>query len=202
MSAYLFGTGGSCLTFLKRKFKFINEAPESSQHFKLFDKKYLGRFDIKPEDKIVYSFANPYNILLSFSRRGFFTKQFALPDALNGDGKSFLKLKEPTLECYLNYGLDMFNFGNHFQCFYSLPNPVLIIKDESIDFGIIKHWADVDIKSEEGLQKRNSNYTKIDKSVLSKMQNIHGKWAAHYEKLPTIFSNEMKGLDFLAKKDN
>jgi FkbM family methyltransferase len=204
--AYLFGTGGSGVTYLKRKLGWTNKEPTSHQHFRYINKPYMGiNLDIPKGAKIVYLYTHPFNILLSFERRGFMEDIGAVCN-LQADHESYLKINNKNITGYLKNGVDCFMFGNHFQSFYEQhDNDVLFVKYESLKDNInyISDWAGVSIDSDELLNERNCQYEKLDQNTLISLSKIHGGWADHYNKLPNLFTNRpyKKEYEYLKKHD-
>ena len=193
--AYLFGTGGSGMTFLKRKFGWINKQADSTQHFRYLNEKFMGvKIDIPNDVKIVYLFAHPFDTLLSFERRGFLENYDMAVANLQGDLEKYRKLKIDCLKKYVDCKQDLFMFGHHFNSFYNLPNKVLFIKYESLSENIkfISRWTDISIDTDEPFIERNSDFKKCDCSILKGMIDIHGAWADHYNNLPNYFTNNVK----------
>lgn len=190
---YLFGTGGSGMTFLKRKFGWVNKEPESWQHFRYLNQDCNGfRVDIPNDAKIVYLFAHPFDTMLSFERRGFLESYDMAVANLQGDYEKYRKLKITSLKEYLSHGHDLFMFGHHFNTFYNLPNRVLFIKYESLgeNMKFLSRWANVSVDSDEPFIDRNSDFTKCDCITLKGLINTHGAWADHYNSLPNYFTNK------------
>lgn len=201
--AYLFGTGGSGMTYLKRKFNFINKEPESWQHFRYFNSSSMGvRLDIPKDVKIVYLFAHPFDTLLSFERRGFLKDYGLAVSNLQGDVEGYELFDVSNLKEYVKTKMDFFMFGNHFHRFYNLPNNVLFIKYEALKDNIdfISDWAGVPVVSEEPFSERSSDFTKCDCNTLKGLIEIHGGWADHYNKLPDSFTNKDKKTEYDFKK--
>lgn len=193
---YLFGTGGSGMTYAKRKFGWVNKEPESTQHFRYLNKEFMGfKLDIPKDAKIVYLFSNPLDTLLSFERRGFLEGYDMAVANLQGDFETYKKLKITSLKEYIYHQKDLFMFGHHFNSFYELPNKVLFIKYEALKENIkfISRWADVTIDTDEPFVERNSDFKKCDCKTLRGMIDIHGGWVDHYNSLPDYFTN--KGTD-------
>jgi hypothetical protein len=200
--AYLFGTGGSGMTYLKRKLGWVNKEPESTQHFRYLNKEFMGvKIDIPTDSKIVYLFAHPFDVLLSFERRGFLAKYDMAVANLQGNIEKYRKLKIHNLNDYVNHQKDLFMFGHHFNSLYNLPNKVLFIKYEKLNENIkfIARWSGVSIDTNEELKDRESNFSKCDCKTLKGLIDIHGGWADHYNNLPDYFTNKGIKHDFLNK---
>lgn len=199
---YLFGTGGSGMTYLKRKLSWANKEPESWQHFRYLNQDYKGvRIDIPDDAKIVYLFAHPFDTMLSFERRGFLENYDMAVANLQGDFDKYRSLKITSLKEYLSHGHDLFMFGHHFNQFYNLKNNVLFIKYEALKdkIKLISRWSDVSIDSDEPFIDRNSDFTKCDCKTLKGLIDTHGAWADHYNNLPDYFTNKSKNYQFKNK---
>lgn len=196
---YLFGTGGSGMTYLKRKLGWVNKEPESTQHFRYLNEKFMGvKIDVPADAKIVYLFAHPFDVMLSFERRGFLAKYDMAVSNLQGDIQKYKKLKIHSLKDYINHGSDLFMFGHHFNSFYNLPNKVLFIKYEALEENIkfISRWAGITIDTDEEFKDRASDFSKTDCKTLRGLIDIHGSWADHYNNLPDYFTNKGKNHSF------
>ncbi len=199
---YLFGTGGSGMTFLKRKLGWVNKEPESTQHFRYLNKKFMGvKIDVPTDAKIVYLFAHPFDVMLSFERRGFLAKYDMAVSNLQGEIEKYKKFKIHNLNDYLSHNTDLFMFGHHFNSFYKLPNKVLFIKYEALEQNIkfISRWAGITIDTDEGFKDRASNFSKSDCKTIRGLIDIHGGWADHYNNLPDYFTNKGKNHLFTNK---
>ncbi len=196
---YLFGTGGSGMTYLKRKLGWTNKEPNSWQHFRYLNEEFMGfRVNVNPDNKIVYLFSHPFDTLLSFERRGFLENYDMAVANLQGDFEKYRKLKISCLKEYLSHGHDLFMFGHHFNQFYNLPNNVLFVKYEALRYKInlISRWSNVGIDSDEPFIDRNSDFTKCDCKTLRGLIDTHGAWADHYNSLPDYFTNSSKKHGF------
>lgn len=158
---------------------------------------------MKMPSKFLYLFAHPYNILLSFDRRNFISNDMGIRQLQGDEGSA--KLNDITnLNSYLSTGIDCFKFGEHFNNYYSQNSIGLFVKFEGLAKNIEKVIAFLDLKRENDreIRERISNYKNLDNSMLNKMNNIHGKYADFFEKLPMIFTNEKKEFSYNYKYDN
>ena len=109
MNNYLFSQGGSGTEYTLLNFDWSEGI--YSRHQKMVD-------FTKQNDKFVYIYNNPIDILMSFHRRGFLNDKNAVI-YLQGD----VSFKPPmNLEQIADNGIDYFNFENHFDRFFSQKN--------------------------------------------------------------------------------
>ena len=127
MNNYLFSQGGSGTEYTLLNFDW-NEGL-FSRHQRIVN------FKTK-DDKFVYIYNNPIDILMSFHRRGFLDIENAVIN-LQGD----VSFKPPmSLEQIADNGIDYFDFENHFDRFFSQKNKGLFIKFETLDKG----WDEIE----------------------------------------------------------
>jgi hypothetical protein len=82
----------------------------------------------KKNDKFVYLFNNPIDILLSFQRRKFLGGREAIKN-LQGD----LSYNVKDIVEYARNNKDYFQFENHFDSFFNQANKGLFVKFEGLD---------------------------------------------------------------------
>jgi hypothetical protein len=140
------------------------------------------------EDKFVYIFNNPINILMSFERRGFFEIKGAVNN-LQGD----VSFKPPMkLSQIADSGLDYFHFQDHFERFMSQKNKGLFIKFEGLDVGWneIEKFTSLKRKTEFAWKQKGSSLETHSDETISKLKNIYGDWISRYNEMPNFFYNK------------
>lgn len=172
MKVHIFGTGGCGLEFIKSQFAFANHGSIPHQR----------GATLPLEDKFIYLYANPADILNSFARR------FLLENCvanLQGDPNVLYQInKTPvTMDDYLKNGVDAFRFGQHWESFRSMPNDKMLIKYEALEkpetLQAIEDFTG--LKRESAIELKERNESVIDLEAVSK---IHGRWQGFYESLP------------------
>ena len=115
MNNYLFSQGGSGTKYTLLNFDWSEGLYLRHQRIVNFKTK---------NDKFVYIYNNPIDILMSFHRRGFLNIEDAVIN-LQGD----VSFKPPmNLDQIADNGIDYFDFENHFDRFFSQKNKGLFIK--------------------------------------------------------------------------
>lgn len=140
------------------------------------------------EDKFVYIFNNPINILMSFERRGFFEIKGAVNN-LQGD----VSFKPPMkLSQIADSGLDYFHFQDHFERFMNQKNKGLFIKFEGLDVGWneIEKFTNLKRKTEFAWKQKASNLETHSTETITKLNNIYGEWIKRYNEMPNFFYNK------------
>lgn len=177
---YLISTGGCGMEFVKYNFDF----DFGTHHRNMF---------IPENVNFVYLFSHPYNILLSYNRRGFITHGRAINQVQGNCGNAKLNFVT-NLDEYLNINIDCFMFGNHFNNYYSQDAVGLFIKHEALFNNLDSAMNKMGIKRvhNQKVVNRKSNYNNINKNLLARLKERHGRYAKHFEKLPLVFTNEVK----------
>jgi hypothetical protein len=151
-----------------------------------------GRHDRNPifknkDDKFVYLFNNPIDILLSFQRRNFLKGREAIKN-LQGD----LSYNVNDIVEYARNNKDYFLFENHFNSFFNQENKGLFIKFEGLDKG----WDEIESFTK---MKRKNNFEWLKKlsnpNILNDVQynmlhDIYKDWIARYNEMPNFFYNK------------
>ena len=185
---YLIGTGGCGMEFIQNKYHF-------DQHT------HIRNMFIPIGVNFVYIFAHPYDVLMSFSKRNMLMGAHAIC-AINGDHASSNMGGVVDLSTYLKQDIDCFQFGHHFNNYYSLNVNGIFIKYECFESQLDVHMAKLGIKKKADIlfRKRSSNYNDLDDSTLFKLEQKHGKYAEHFDSLPHVFINEVKEDKFFWNK--
>ncbi len=178
MNNYLFSQGGSGTEYTLLNFDWSKGI--YSRHQRMVDFK-------KQNDKFVYIYNNPIDILMSFHRRGFLNEKNAVI-YLQGD----VSFKPPmNLEQIADNGIDYFNFQNHFDRFFSQKNKGLFIKFETLDKGWdeIEKFTGLKRKTDFVWKEKVSHTDKYSKKTIDKLNLMYSSWFEKYNKLDSIFYN-------------
>lgn len=179
---------------MKNVFLFSQGGSGTGYTLKNFDwhEGIYGRHDRNPifkneDDKFVYLFNNPIDILLSFQRRGFLSAREAINN-LQGDLSYDIK----DIVEYARKGKDYFQFENHFDSFFNQKNKGLFIKFEGLDKGWdeIEKFTSMSRKNAFEWLKKQSNPKILNDVQHDMLTKIYKNWIKKYNSLPDFFYNK------------
>lgn len=179
VKVHIFSPGGSGLEFLKSKFTFANHHLTPHQR----------GVTLPPEDKFIYLYGHPYDILKSFGRRFLLWHCVQnLQGDLNALGFINHDKRKITLSDYLENGVDCFRFWDHFNAFAKLGNEKLLVKYEALAdaecMNRIAEFIGAEPYNDMPLNQRHDS--ELSEEQIRQLQNMHGGWAAIYETLPLV----------------
>ena len=188
INTILIGTGGCGMEFIQYNWKF---------DFNTHNRNFLIDKDIN----FVYIFAHPFNVLLSYEKRGFIPWDGYAAQQIQGDRENLRSKDVKGLNDYLDIGIDCFQFGNHFNCYYGQEANGVFLKYEAFHLHLesLMEQLKLEKKHNRPFIKRTSNYKNIDKTLLDKLEKVHGSYAKHFDSLPDIFTNEVKKEEYFYK---
>ena len=178
-NVFLFSQGGSGTEYTLINFDWSEGLYSRHQRIVNFRNK---------DDKFVYIFNNPVNILMSFERRGFLNIKGAVNN-LQGD----VSFKPPmSLSQIADSGIDFFHFENHFERFMNQKNKGLFIKFEGLDKGWdeIEKFTKLKRKSEFIWKQKGSSLESYSNETILKLNTIYKDWILKYNSLPDFFYNK------------
>ena len=165
------------------------------------------------DSKVCYRFGNPYDIVLSYFRRGFMVFPYQHTSNISGDLNtlckvpSFISSSFPNSFCwfgkpswnldeYLELDSDPFKLEEHFLNWYKNPGrnyEIMFLKYETLNDHIedLCSWFNIDKKYADKYQRktRNSNYKKLNNKRLEKMKKLYGRFFDFTDNLPNVITN-------------
>jgi hypothetical protein len=189
MKTYLYSCGGSGYTYLKHLLNW-HDPTVHNPHQRI---SVLGQ-----GVKFVYVFANPYDVLLSFEKRGYLNNVNAV-GLLQGDVNYFRAHGCKGLDHYLDLETDCFMFGHHFNSYYTNAGTGLFVKYEALadKLEAMREWAGVEYIQKIPFAKRTSDYANLPAEKRDKLRARHGRWFDHCQRLPSFFTNRPFNQEFV-----
>lgn len=148
--------------------------------------------DIKGVDKIIYMYSNPYDMIISFHKRGFFNDLQHCKN-MYGDVEGLKEKLGCSLEEYLKFYKDFFKIEDHFFSYYNYEErkyDIMFVKYESIQNNIpfVLKWLNSEHKEEEFVfKKRNSNWKEQPENIKNLLKNKFGDFYDFLDGLPDLF---------------
>jgi len=197
-STYLEDLFGSCIKSVKTDYN----AHERNSNLPIFN-----------NSKVCYIFGNPYDVVLSYFRRGFMTFPYQHTSNMSGDLNALCKVPpfisqsfsnpfcwfgKPSwnLDEYLELNSDPFKLEHHFLNWYKNPErnyEIMFLKYETLGDHIrdLCLWFNIDEGYVDKYERksRNSNYKNLNDTRLKKMQRLYGDFFDRVESLPDLIIN-------------
>jgi len=179
MENFLFSQGGSGTEYTLMNFDWSEGLYSRHQRIVNFRNE---------SDKFVYIFNNPINILKSFERRGFLDKSTV--SVFQADFE-LMPYSPMDLKSISEFGVDFFNFEQHFDNFYKQKNKGLFIKFEALDNGWdeIERFTNLKRKSDFVWKEKLSDNNLYSEQVIEKLNEIYSSWIEKYNNLDSVFYN-------------
>jgi hypothetical protein len=153
--------------------------------------------DIRDADHVIYMYSNPYDKILSFHRRGFFSNPAHCQHA-DGDIEYFMKHTDCTLEEHLKLPIDPFGIEEHFHNYYNFDDRkynIMFVKYESLENTIpdVLKWLNSSHRlSEFKFKKRNSDWNDQPENIKELLEKKFGNHKRFLDTLPDIFYKNKK----------
>jgi|2_EtaG_2_1085320.scaffolds.fasta_scaffold05129_1 hypothetical protein len=194
-STYLENLFGTCIKSVKTDYN----AHERNSNLAIFN-----------NSKVCYIFGNPYDIVLSYFRRGFMVLPYQHAGNMAGDvgvlrktfhggalcwfdNKPVFGKHSWSLDEYLELNNDPFKLEEHFLNWYRNPDrkyEIMFLKYETSNNHIkeLCTWFNIGEKYADKYQRknRNSNYKNLNNTRLKKMQRLYGDFFDRVESLPDL----------------
>lgn len=144
--------------------------------------------DNGPPNSLVYIYANAYNTLLSFARRGFLNTR----EHIKHLGTDVMPMDEIdarpwSLQRFLNYGTDFFGLHAHFMSWYKADVSVMFVKYEELPQQfprMLERWKlPPEFIKGFAFRPRTSDWTKQDDWTQKRLKEIYG---SHQEFLDSL----------------
>lgn len=146
--------------------------------------------------KVMYVFTDPFEVILSYNRRGFLNHECPHIDNIRGDADYFRSKNNWTLEKFLDNEYDFFGIEQHFYNWYNHKKrdyDIMFIKYEHLkdNFDKVCDWYEVGYEycDKYEFKKRNSNVSDQKPEILDGLENIFGDFRKKLESLPNIIIN-------------
>ena len=145
--------------------------------------------------KVAYIFGDPFDIALSFFRRGFLQHPYDHCRYIGGDQKILAQKNEWTIEDFLQLGEDPFDIEGQFYSWYKHRDrnyDILFVKYSSLDRRIydLAKWYGAEERAKEfTFRKRNSNWSKESDEIKTGLNNMFGSFRKFINTLPDTSIN-------------
>lgn len=148
--------------------------------------------------KIIYLYSNPYNMILSFFKRGFLKSPYLHCKYIGGNLAEISKKEEWKLQEYLENGIDFFNLEKHFHNWFEFSQrnyEIMFVKYEFLQYSIEKilDWYGLPDRIDyfkSNFRKRKSNWTNQKIEIIEGLYKIYG---SHKEFLDGLAEIEIFG---------
>lgn len=146
--------------------------------------------------RVAYIYGDPFNIILSFYRRGFLSSPYTHFRHIGGDYKTMERLPEWSLKDFLSLKKDPLFLFDHFRAWYFHDNrnyDIAFFRYESLADTIqdLCLWYELDksIIKDFSFSPRSSNWKDQDISIQRGLENNYGEYKAFLDKLPDVVIN-------------
>jgi len=190
MSNYLVSVGGSGNTFLSNFFGTwrVLKRVGVNQHQRDPNGKVEG-------DKLLYLFADPFNVFLSYDRRGFFRNNSHCQNIGAEYLTTQLDQKHRSLEDVLNLETDPFKLAEHFDGYWNFkdrPYDIMFARYETLGKTIPQicefYGGEAD-PTKLLVKERNSDWTQQPKEIQEKLEKMYGEYRERLMTLDDIIIN-------------
>lgn len=145
--------------------------------------------------KATYVFGDPYNIILSYFRRGFLKYPYTHATHMGITSPVLLAKQEWSIEDFLNLKEDPFKLEEHFLNWMYSGRNLMMIRYESLPRTInyLCSWYGLPFEYGNSFKfiPRASDFDKLDAELKKKMRRLYGGFKEMMEEMPdvSIYSN-------------
>jgi len=179
---YVKSTGGAGTEFFKMRYR-GQFADPVNPHTK--DK-------LDEQDTLVYLYANPVDVLSSFARRGYL---YPSVYQLQGDVKTLKSLDIPltnvngfddlTIDDYLDNGLDLYKFKEHYEYFKAQPCSKLLVKYEGLKDALPVFERQLGLRAYREVKLR-PRHESLNSEQKERIEELYKDWIKEYNELENI----------------